>query len=284
MSKIRIIIFGSKGMLGSELVKVFSEERHDAYEVLAPTIREADITNYSSVHNYFEKVSPAWLINAAAYTNVDEAENESERAFAINRDGVNNLANVAYIEHTPLVHYSTDYVFPGDNQDGYMEDAVPGPAVNVYGESKLAGEELLSKVNPQRYLIRTAWLYGKNGPNFVEKMLELGKAHDELKVINDQFGNPTYAHDLAQATRTLLDREKSYEPGTYHLVNSGTATWYDFAQEIFTFSRIKVDLTPIPTKEYPTPAKRPQYSMLQNTRGPEMRPWSEALREYLRIR
>ena len=284
MRKIRIIIFGSEGMLGSELVKVFSEERHDAYDIIAPSIREADITNYSAVHSAIESASPAFIINAAAYTNVDGAEEERDLAFKVNFEGVQNLANVAVSETIPLIHYSTDYVFGGKSEAGYDEAATPGPAVNIYGASKLAGEESLRKINPEYYLVRTAWLYGHNGPNFVETMLQLAEERDELRVVNDQFGNPTSAHDLAQATRTLLDREKSYEPGVYHLVNQGTTSWYEFAQEIFTLRRKKITVHPVPSTEYPTPAKRPQYSVLHNTKGPSLRPWQEALAEYLKSR
>ena len=284
MRKIRVIIFGSQGMLGSELVKVFSEERHDAYELITPSVREADITNYSAVHSAIESASPAFIINAAAYTDVDGAEAERDLAFKVNFEGVQNLANVAVSETIPLIHYSTDYVFDGANKAGYDESAIAGPALSAYGESKLAGEESLRKINPQYYLLRTAWLYGTQGQNFVETMLQLSQERDELSVVNDQFGNPTSAYDVAQATRTLLDREKSYEPGVYHLVNQGTTSWYEFAREIFKRARVKVNLQPISSADFPTPAQRPQYSVLRNTKGPELQPWQEALSDYLKAR
>jgi dTDP-4-dehydrorhamnose reductase len=270
----KILIIGARGMLGSMLQQVLAD--------LDPTgwdRAELDIVDADAIRAKIGAEKPDVLINAAAYTDVDGAETNKELAVAVNADAVRNLARVAQELGTTVVHYSTDYVFPGTKAEGYAEDDAPGPAVNAYGESKLAGEKALQEIAPNFYLLRTAWLYGPNGKNFVDTIMRLGKERPELNVVNDQRGCPTFTKDVAQATRTLL--EEKYPFGIYHTVNEGSTTWYEFTQEIFRLKGITTPLKPITSAEYPLPAKRPQYSRLLNTKGPKLRPWQEALADYL---
>lgn len=272
-----IVIIGAKGMLGSMLASVFSDKK--------PTLldrEEIDITNAQSVRDVLMPIQPDVIINAAAYTNVDAAEDSehAKDAFLVNEIGVKNLADVANIMSATLVHFSTDYVFPGNQADGYSEADSPGPAINVYGQSKLAGERALVESGCNFYLVRTAWLYGPNGKNFVDTMIELGKTKKHLNVVNDQFGNPTFTKDLAQFVRSLIEENLPF--GIYHGVNTGSASWFEFAQMIFTVvSGMQVDVKPVSSSEFPRPAKRPHYSILKHTKGPEFREWKDALKEYL---
>jgi len=273
----KILLLGARGMLGSDLQDVFAD-----WDLTALDQSDIDITDAAAVQERVAAVAPELIINAAAYTAVDDAEEHREAAFAVNAEGVRNVAMAAKEAGARLVHYSTDYVFAGTDEAGYAEDDAPGPAVNVYGESKLAGEQALAEVGPEYFLLRTAWLYGKHGKNFVETMLRLGTERDELRVIDDQHGSPTYTKDVAEATRDLVTGE--YAPGVYHAVNSGSTTWYGFASKIFELAGLGVKVVPITSAEYPLPARRPQYSILQNTKGPELRTWEEALGDYLSSR
>lgn len=275
MKVMKVMIIGSKGMLGSMLCQTFAD-----LDPVCVDKGEIDITSIDSVRDKMSEVQPDIIINAAAYTDVDGAEANRDEAFRVNEDGVRNLATVARDIDATLVHYSTDYVFSGATEEGYMEDDPPGPAVNTYGESKLAGERALKEVGPVFFLIRSAWLYGPNGKNFVNTMLNLAKDHSSLSVVNDQHGSPTFTKDVAEFTKKLI--KESYPKGIYHAVNEGMTTWFDFANKIFQLSHAQVDVKPIPTKDYPLPAKRPAFSVLQNTRGPKMRMWEDALDEYIR--
>lgn len=280
-------------MLGSALMEVFSDMRPVGWDT-----QEIDITQLDDLREKIAALRQAQgridvIVNAAAYTDVDGAEGARAAAFAVNETGVRNLALVAKEIGAKLVHYSTDYVFSGEKEDGYTESDSPGPAVNVYGESKLAGERALAEVRPGYYLIRTAWLYGpgrsrigvRDTPvkaNFVETMLGLAKTHKQITVVDDQFGSPTFTKDVARFTRAILDG--GYAPGIYHAVNLGRASWFEFAKKIFEYSDEMMDVKPISSAEYPLTAKRPHYSVLQNTKGPAMRTWQEALREYMMTR
>lgn len=273
----KYLIIGSKGMLGSMLSRVFNDLQPVCWDR-----EEIDITDFESTREAVASLQPSVIINAAAYTDVDGAEEHRDVAFAVNETGVRNLAMAAKQVDATLVHYSTDYVFPGTQEQGYTETDSPGPAVNVYGESKLAGERALAEVKPHYYLIRTAWLYGPYGKNFVETMLTLAKKHDHLNVVEDQWGSPTFTKDVAQFTRMLIEEERSF--GIYHAVNSGIASWFQFAQKIFEHTDYGVVVKPTTSAEFPRPAKRPTYSVLKNTHGPDMRSWEEALGEYMRER
>ncbi len=270
------VIVGAKGMLGSMLGEVFAE-----HNPLLLDKEEIDITNEQSVREVLRDAKATTIINAAAYTNVDAAEENSEDAFLVNETGVQNLALVARELAGTLVHFSTDYVFPGTEKGGYTEADSPGPAVNVYGQSKLAGERALKESRCNFYLVRTAWLYGPYGRNFVDTMLSLAKDHKQLTVVEDQYGCPTYTRDLAEYVQTLI--EGAYPFGIYHGVNEGSTSWFGFAQKIFEYTKnLAIDVKPVSSVEFPRPAKRPMYSILQNTKGPAMRPWQEALLEYIK--
>jgi len=265
-------------MLGTALCAVFPDAM--AWDLTEIDITKAEETAAKIAAWQSEHIGDEYvIINAAAYTDVDGAEEQQQQAFLINEVGVRNVALAANAIGATVVHYSTDYVFSGDAPEGYNELAPPGPAVNVYGESKLAGEHELSKAQVRHYIIRTAWLYGPKGKNFVDTMLKLADKRLELRVINDQQGSPTYTKDVAHGTLELVTND--YEPGVYHLVNGGVATWYEFAQKIFVLADKNVVVTPTTTMEYPLPARRPTWSKLLNTKGPVLRPWEEALADYL---
>lgn len=278
----RIAILGAKGMLGGALKKEFV----DIGEVIALDREEIDIVDENMVRQTMFDLKPELVINAAAYTDVDGAENNRAAALAVNAEGVGNVARAVKDLGAVLIHYSTDYVFSGTKEEGYQEDDPPGPAVNSYGESKLAGERLLKEINPNFYLIRTAWLYGAGGKNFVDTMIKMGKkfldegeGQGEIRVVNDQWGSPTYTGDLAEATRKVVADKRPL--GIYHLVNAGITNWHSLAVEIFSSLKWEVPITAVPSTEYPRPAKRPTWSVLCNEKGPHMRPWQNALADYL---
>ncbi len=272
----KVVIIGAKGMLGSMLASVFSE-----YKPVLLDREEIDITNEQHVRKVLRDANASHIINAAAYTDVDGAEEHEEDAFLVNEAGVSHLATAARELSATLVHFSTDYVFPGTNSNGYSESDSPGPAVNVYGKSKLAGERALKESRCNFYLIRTAWLYGPNGKNFVHTMLKLAETNKKIHVVHDQYGCPTYTKDLAQFVLTLI--QEAYPFGIYHGVNTGNASWFEFAEKIFEHTEnLPVVVKPVSSIEFPRPAVRPTYSILTNTRGPKMRPWQDALAEYLR--
>lgn len=287
----KILLLGAKGMLGQALAREFAGEELTAWDK-----EELDITDRSLLREKITVLKPEVVINAAAYTAVDAAEENRDVAFAVNAEAVRHIAAAAKEIDATVVHYSTDYVFPSfakasegevrlwDSNGkflGFPEDYPPGPAVNAYGESKLAGEEALQKSGARFYLLRTAWLYGAGGKNFVDTMLRLAAERPELRVVNDQYGSPTYTRDVAHATRQVL---AGFEPGIYHATNSGTATWYELAKAACALAGKTVAITPITSAEYPLPARRPQYSILKNTKGPALRDWQEALKEYIKER
>lgn len=261
-------------MLGQALAEAFAD-----WQPVLWDRDELDITDEDAVLARVQELSPRYIINAAAYTDVDGAEDDRTTAYLVNEAGVRHVARAAKATGAAVVHYSTDYVFSGDKQAGYSEDAPAGPPVNAYGASKLAGERVLTEELRDYYLIRTAWLYGAGGKNFVDTMLRLGREKDTLQVVNDQFGSPTYTVDLARATFRLLDEE--YDPDTYHLVNRGVTTWFALAVEIFQQANLQVKVEPVSSEQFPRPAQRPAYSILKNTRGPSLREWDKALYEYL---
>ena len=273
----RILILGADGMLGQSLCKVFKSSNPICWSK-----EDLEITQEQTVREKIVKLSPEIVIDAAAYTDVDGAETERESAFAVNENGVKNVAKAVNDIDGVLVHYSTDYVFPGTKEEGYDENDPPGPAVNSYGESKLAGERALIEAGPKFYLIRTAWLYGPGGKNFIETMLGLAQKKQVVKVVDDQHGSPTYTNDLARATKEII--EEKFEYGIYHIVNAEVTTWHDFASEIFIKEGIDVPLESIKSMEFKRPAARPEWGVLNNNKGPEMRSWKAALSDYLKER
>jgi len=276
----KILIIGAGGMLGHDLAEVFAEHHPTLWD-----FEDIDITDENQVIVKLGELKPNLVINAAAYTNVDGAEGDSEKAFLVNAEAVGYLAKTCKKLDALLVHFSTEYVFDGKDQAGYQEDSKTNP-LNVYGQSKAKGEELLMQNCDNHYLVRTSWLYGRSpqkgkprGLNFVQTMLELAKQGKELNVVNDQFGRPTYTLDLAKAVKGLVDNQAEY--GIYHLVNEGDCSWYDFAKEIFATAQLEAKLHPIGSSEYPMPTPRPQYAVLHNTKADKLRNWQEALKEYI---
>jgi dTDP-4-dehydrorhamnose reductase len=262
-----ILVTGSNGQLGSELKEIIKEY---PYKFIFADLRELDITSKSSVELFFNSHQIDYCINAAAYTAVDKAESESALAFSVNVTGVKNLALACSKVKAPLIHISTDFIFDGKQQLPYIE-SVNGNPLNVYGQSKLESEKELQLHYNQHIIIRTSWLYSFYGKNFVKTMLKLGKEKDSLGVIADQIGCPTYAHDLAKAImQIILIIEKAGNKnqfwGIYHYCNEGIASWYDFAKVIFELSGIHIKLKAIDTHEYPTPAVRPAYSVMNKTK------------------
>ncbi len=263
-----IMIVGACGSLGTELIRVLPK-------AAAFSHKELDITDRKAVLDKISELKPSVVINAAAYTNVEGAETEKDAAFAINHAALESLVEACNKNKARLIHFSTDTVFDGSKKDGYKEDDKPNP-VNVYGKSKAAGEEVVRKCDDYM-LIRTSWLYGKN-KSFPMKIIQRAKKDGVVRVVNDQFGSPTSAADLADRIPEIMNSAK----GIYHLTNSGVCSWFDFAREIIRLSGIKVDVVPISTAEYPSKTVRPKYGVLVNTKLKPLRPWKDAIVDYMK--
>jgi dTDP-4-dehydrorhamnose reductase len=257
-----IAVFGANGQLGSALARRAAERR---IKLALFAHAQVDITDAKAVTAALRDNSIGVAVNAAAYTAVDKAESDSERAFAVNRDGPATLAQACSTQGTQLIHVSTDYVFDGSKASPYAESDAIAP-LGVYGRSKAEGEVAVVSNAPDSIILRTAWVYGLEGANFIKTMLRLGAERELVRVVNDQKGSPTYADDLADAILTLIDERQRATTGVYHLAGQGTATWYEVAQEIFAQTSRRGLRTPhleaITTAEYPTPAKRPANSVL----------------------
>ena len=260
----KVLILGAYGMLGQDLQKSFP---HATFRG-----RDLDITDAGKVATAIHDLNPALVINVAGYTDVDGCEDHRDLAFAVNGYSLVPLARACRDTGAVLIHYSSDYVFDGTKKS-YREDDVPHP-INAYGESKLLGEKNITENMADYRIIRTSWLFGKHGKNFVETMIRLSSEMPEVRVVNDQFGKPTCTADLAQKT---VDIARS-EPGIYHITNDGICSWYEFARAIIP------NVVPCSTAEYLRKAKRPAYSVLTNTKTAPMRPWQEALKTYLKER
>lgn len=276
----KILIIGAKGMLGTDLMNAF--EKDNNYEVFGWDKDEIDITKEDMVNEKISKLNPDIVISSAAFTDVDGCEENEGACMEVNGYAVGKLARACSKNNSILVHYSTDYIFDGKKSEGYMEDETKIKPINMYGKSKALGEKEISENTSAYYIIRTSWLYGRNGKNFVDTMLELSKNNDSLKVVNDQHGKPTYTKDLAKRTKEILDNKESY--GIYHVTNEDETTWCGFAKEIFRQSGIDIKVSPCDSDEFPRPAKRPEYSSLMNTKLDKMRPWQEGLKDYLNKR
>lgn len=277
----RVCILGAGGMLGSDLLAVLGSD-----SVVGLTRAEADVTDAPALRATLERIRPEALVNCAAYTKVDDCETQREHAFAVNGTGAGNVAAACAAVGARLVHVSTDYVFDGTATVPIPEDAPPHP-IGVYGESKLAGERAVQEHLPDALIVRTAWLYGRGGPNFVDTMLRLAAERDTLTVVNDQRGAPTSTRDLAQAIAALLQHDVT---GPLHVTNSGDCTWFEFARFIFAHAGLShVEVRPTTTTEFGRPAPRPAYSVLDCSRyvsvaGTPLRSWQEALVVYLEAR
>ncbi len=284
----KVLITGCYGQLGTELMKLAKTYGCEAAGFDRDTL---DITHQKSVEKMIEQHEPDAVMNAAAYTAVDQAEEDTEVAWAVNATAVGYLADACAKHSIPLVHISTDYVFDGSKQGEYREEDTVSP-LGVYGESKLAGEEAVRKLCDSHYILRTSWVFSSHGNNFVKTMLRLGKEREDLGVVADQFGKPTSAQEIARVIYELLSSQK-HAWGTYHLAQPDAISWHGFAQRIFKeAARQDVDLSlktlnAIDTVDYPTPAKRPQNSALDCTKleetfGLKMKPWQESLSEVIK--
>ena len=278
----RTLIFGSKGQLGRDLQQVFSRRG----ETIGYDLPELDVSNNALVRAVVTDFQPDAIINAAAYTQVDHAEDDREGAFRANEEGARVVAAAAAAQECPVVYYSTDYVFDGTATTPYEPDTPECP-LGVYGASKAAGEAATRAETAGKHIIlRTAWLYGPGGSNFVEKILSAAHARPELKVVDDEMGSPTHTLDLAWATEAAL-AEKAY--GTHHAVNSGWCTRFAFAKAIIEMAGLDTRVTPCKSTEFETKAERPAYSVLstrtlEEATGHKMRAWQDALRDYMERR
>jgi dTDP-4-dehydrorhamnose reductase len=257
-----ILVFGASGQLGQCLKKVASLK--GITSVIFPPESEANILDTDLLTKVFEQYKPAYAINCAAYTAVDKAEDDIELARKINKTGAANLAVQCKAYGAKLVQISTDFVFAGNNPNPLTEDDITEP-ISVYGLTKLEGERDVAAILPQHFIIRTSWLYSEFANNFVKTMLKLGAERDELKIIADQVGTPTYAIDLAGAILDIIT-SGSENYGIYHYSNEGVTSWYDFAKGIFDVSDTKVNVLPIRTSEYPTKATRPAFSVMDKAK------------------
>ena len=279
-----ILVTGSKGQLGSELQALASEYDYNFYFTDRNSL---DITDKESIAAFVKNNAIDVIINAAAYTAVDKAEDDAVNADKVNHLATQYLAEIAKEHNIKLIHISTDYVFDGKNYKPYSEEDTTNPN-GVYGATKLAGEKAMLGINPKNsIIIRTSWVYSSFGANFVKTMLRLAKERDSLGVIFDQVGTPTYARDLAKASLEILPQVNSETVEIYHYSNEGVLSWYDFAKEILRMTKLDCQINPIETKEYPTPATRPHYSLLNKAKikkefGIKIPYWKDSLDECLR--
>jgi dTDP-4-dehydrorhamnose reductase len=274
----RVLVFGASGQLGTCLKIV--AERSGNLELVFPEEGAANILNVALLENMLIEVKPDYIINCAAYTAVDKAEDEVDLARKVNRDGAGNLAKLCDQYEVVLVHVSTDFVFEGNLPQLLTEDDVAKP-VNVYGLTKLEGELAIAEHLGEYFILRTSWLYSEYGNNFVKTMLKLGAEREELKIIADQVGTPTYAIDLANVILHIIESQ-SRAYGLYHYSNEGLTSWYDFAKCIFKLSGTKVNAHPVPTSEYVTKAVRPKFSVMDKSKikktfGIEIPYWQDSL-------
>lgn len=280
-----MLVLGAKGMLGQELARVYRED--EGYDVTAWDVEDIDVTDFASAEEKIRAVAPALIVNAAAYNAVDACEEDEEeyrKATVLNAQVPGFLARIAKDMDATLIHYSTDYVFDGEKEDGYAEDAEPNP-ISKYGTSKREGEKRVIAADGKYYVIRLSKLFGKPAASatakksFFEKMLEAAKGKTEVVAIDDEKSCFTYAPDLALGSKVLEQDGRPY--GIYHLVNENAATWYEAARELFRIAGVDVVVKPVSADAFPRPAKRPRASALRNTKFIGFRPYAEALEEFL---
>lgn len=276
----KILITGSNGMLGHDLIEVLKNK----HELILTTSKTLDITNKQQVIDFLHDYKLDIVINSAAYTDVDGCEANKELAFNVNGEGVKNLSLACSEINAVLLHISTDYVFNGENNRPWIENDDVDP-ISVYGESKLKGEEYIREILDKYFIVRTAWLYGVNGRNFPKTMLELAKNHNEITVVYDEIGSPTYTPDLAKAISQLIETDYY---GIYHITNSDYCSWCEFASYIFKIANVDVNVTPVTASEFSRPAPRPHYSVLENKNWIKngfkpLRNYKEAIKEYIEL-
>lgn len=275
-----VLVTGASGQLGQALQFVAGNYPEIAFHFANSTT--ANITDKTQLQLLFSQIQPDYCINAAAYTAVDKAESEAQKAHEINVVGARNVAEICQEFHTTLLHVSTDFVFDGQQKTPYKESDNTSPQ-GVYGLTKRQGEEAIVAVLKEHFIIRTSWLYSRFGNNFMKTMLKFGSERPSMNVVDDQIGTPTHAVDLAKALLAIIQSgKKAY--GIYHFSNEGATSWYGFAKTIFEINKINIELNPIPTSAYPTPAKRPEYSVLDKSKikeafGIEIMDWEESLKK-----
>lgn len=276
----KIIVTGVKGQLGYDVVRELKKRSYD--DVLGIDFDDLDITDSQSVKEVMKKENPDVIVHCAAYTAVDKAEDNEALCYDVNVNGTKYLVDAAKTHDAKFVYISTDYVFSGDKDGLYNIDDIPNPK-SVYGRSKYLGEIESLKHN-KHFIIRISWVFGKNGNNFIKTMLRLGNEKDELNVVSDQIGSPTYTYDLSRLIVDMIETEKY---GIYHATNEGICNWYEFASEIFKQASINIDLNPIKTSQYPTKAKRPMNSSMSkqslvNNGFELLESWQDAVKRYLK--
>jgi dTDP-4-dehydrorhamnose reductase len=286
-SKKTILVIGANGQLGQSIKAI--QSNYQDYQITFITRKACDLSSTESINHFFSNQQFEVIINCAAYTAVDKAESDTELASLINESAVETLAKIAKKQGAILIHISTDYVFNGENFKPYLETDATCPQ-SVYGKTKLKGEHAIQAINPLGLIIRTSWVYSEYGNNFLKTMLKLGQERDELGVIFDQIGTPTYASDLAKAILDIVSasslKQQHSDFRLFHYSNEGVCSWYDFAKAIFELSSINCHLNAIETKDYPTAAKRPHYSLLNKTKikqnfNLKIPYWKDALQQCL---
>ncbi len=294
--KRKILIIGSSGMLGVDLSqclyrdhKVFGADIVSRSSFAVRGFYKLDITKKQGVSAVIKNLNPDVIIHAAAWTDVDGCELDEKKAYRINSDGTKNVALACKAVDATLIYISTDFVFDGKRKNPYKETDRTNP-LNTYADSKLKGEAAVKKILKKYFILRTGWLYGRYGKNFVDTILKIAKKEKVLRVVDDQIGSPTYTEDLAEAIHRLIDKCQSVKVskcyGVYHVSNSGSVSWHDYAKEILKLAKSQTKITPISSKELDRPAKRPKMSVLDNSKfirytGHRMRDWQEALKEYV---
>ena len=274
-----ILVTGSTGQLGSDVVKELLKR---GYSTLSPNRSELNLCSEDNIRNYILNSNCEAIVHCAAYTQVDKAEDEKDLCIKINATATKHIAKCAKILNIPMIYISTDYVFDGTKDGKYTENDETNP-INIYGESKLAGEKYVQEILDKYYIVRTSWVFNINGKNFIETMLRLSKANNQLSIVNDQIGSPTYTKDLS---RLLVDMLETSKYGLYHATNEGYCSWYEFANTIFKLANINIDIKAINSNEYASRAKRPMNSKLSKDKLIEygFKPlphWEDALKDYL---
>jgi dTDP-4-dehydrorhamnose reductase len=280
-----VLVTGANGQLGQAIQ--FVAGNYPNINFVFCSSSDLDITNKENCDSVFNKEKPDFCINAAAYTAVDKAESEPEKAHLINCIGAKNLAETCKEFNAKLIHISTDFVFDGSKNSPYNEADLPNPK-GVYGQTKLEGEIAIQEVFDAYFIIRTSWVYSQFGNNFMKTMLRLAFERTSLSIVNDQIGTPTNAIDLAECLVTIITEHSKLNTehyGIYNFSNEGQCSWFDFAKKIFEINQVKIDVIPIPTTQFPTPAERPKYSVLDKTKikstfGIEIKPWEQSIEIY----
>lgn len=277
-----ILVTGASGQLGQSIQ--FIASNYSDCQFIFASSTDLDITNQERVNHFFDTNTIDFCINTAAYTAVDKAESEIEKAEAINVVGPRNLAIACQKSQVKLLHISTDFVFDGASSKPYLETDATNP-LGIYGKTKLEGEQAVANAMNDYFIIRTSWVYSQFGNNFMKTMLRLASERDTLSIVSDQIGSPTNAIDLAKALLSIIQSNSS-KYGIYNFSNEGIASWYDFATEIFRINKVVINVNPIPTEAFPTPAKRPKYSLLdkskiKNAFGIDIKTWQESLLQTL---